>query len=322
MASYSCPASNTAGATPRVFFRTGLNCAQLLGVNNGVMKPAIIAAMVLAGFAGTVQAKLTPEQLQNLPAAAAQAIDFTRDIKPILETSCLKCHGQGKDKGGFRIDTRELLVKSGDSGPAVLAGKSAESYLIELVSGLDPDNVMPAKGSKLTATQVGLLRAWIDQGMKWDDAVNFGKMPPVNLYPRAIELPPAKRGVENPIDRLLAPYFAEHRLKLRKTVDDRTYARRVYLDVIGLLPSPKEMEQFLGDQRRDKREQLVTRLLADKRRYAEHWLTFWNDLLRNDYKGTGYIDGGREQISSWLYAALYQNKSYDQFVAELINPTL
>ncbi len=285
------------------------------------MKPAIIAAMVLAGFAGTVQAKLTPEQLQNLPAAAAQAIDFTRDIKPILETSCLKCHGQGKDKGGFRIDTRELLVKSGDSGPAVLAGKSAESYLIELVSGLDPDNVMPAKGSKLTATQVGLLRAWIDQGMKWDDAVNFGKKPPVNLYPRTIELPPAKRGVENPIDRLLAPYFAEHRLKLRKTVDDRTYARRVYLDVIGLLPSPKEMEQFLGDQRRDKREQLVTRLLADKRRYAEHWLAFWNDLLRNDYKGTGYIDGGREQISSWLYAALYQNKPYDQFVAELINPT-
>lgn len=76
----------------------------------------------------------------------------------------MKCHGQSKDKGGFRIDTRELLVKSGDNGPAVLAGKSAESYLIELVSGLDPDNVMPVKGSKLTTTQVGLLRAWIDQG--------------------------------------------------------------------------------------------------------------------------------------------------------------
>ncbi len=62
-------------------------------------------------------------------------------------------------------------------------------------------------------------------------------------------------------------------------------------------------------------------MLADNRRYAEHWLTFWNDLLRNDYKGTGYIDGGREQISSWLYAALYQNKPYDRFVTELINPT-
>ena len=285
------------------------------------MKPAIIVAMALAGFAHAVQAKLTPEQIQKLPPAAAQQIDFTRDIKPILETSCVKCHGQGKDKGGFRIDTRELLVKSGDNGPAVLAGKSVESYLIELVSGLDPDNVMPVKGSRLTATQVGLLRAWIDQGMKWDDAINFAKKPPVNLYPRVIELPTANRGLENPIDRLLAPYFAEHKLKPGKPVDDRAFARRVYLDVIGLLPSPQEMEQFLGDKRADKREQLVTRLLADNRRYAEHWLTFWNDLLRNDYKGTGYIDGGREQISSWLYAALYQNKPYDQFVAELVNPT-
>ena len=285
------------------------------------MKPVIIAAIALAGFAHAVQAKLTPEQLLKLPPAATQTIDFTRDIKPILETSCVKCHGQSKDKGGFRIDTRELLVKSGDNGPAVLAGKSAESYLIELVSGLDPDNVMPVKGSKLTTTQVGLLRAWIDQGMKWDDAINFGKKPPVNLHPRVVELPTVKRGLENPIDRLLAPYFAQHQIKPGKPVDDRAFARRVYLDVVGLLPSPQEIEQFLSDKRADKREQLVTRLLADNRRYSEHWLTFWNDLLRNDYKGTGYIDGGREQISSWLYAALYQNKPYDKFVAELINPT-
>ena len=108
---------------------------------------------------------------------AAPKVDYARDIQPILATSCMKCHGQGKDKGGFRIDTRELFVKTGDSGPAVLPGKSADSYLIELVSGLDPDNVMPVKGSKLTATQVGLLRAWIDQGAKWDDAINFGRKP-------------------------------------------------------------------------------------------------------------------------------------------------
>jgi cytochrome c553 len=286
-----------------------------------VTTPVLLSLAIVLSSVLYATAALTPEQRQKLPPSATQQIDFTRDIKPILETSCVKCHGQSKDKGGFRIDTRELLVRSGDNGPAVLAGKSAESYLIELVSGLDPDNVMPVKGSKLTATQVGLLRAWIDQGMKWDDAINFGKKPPVNLLPRTVELPPARRGVENPVDRLLAPYFAQHQIKPGKPVDDRAFARRVYLDVVGLLPSPKEMEQFLGDKRSDKREQLVTRLLTDNRRYAEHWLTFWNDLLRNDYKGTGYIDGGREQISSWLYAALYQNKPYDQFVAELINPT-
>jgi hypothetical protein len=127
--------------------------------------------------------------------------------------------------------------------------------------------------------------------------------------------------LDNPIDRFLDPYFARHQFKPAKPVDERTFARRVYLDTIGLLPPPNELEQFLTDRRANKRAQLVERLLADNRRYAEHWLTFWNDLLRNDYKGTGYIDGGREQISSWLYAALYQNQPYDRFVAELIHPT-
>lgn len=285
------------------------------------MKPVVTVAFLLAGFTASLAAALTPEQRLKLPPPATQPIDFARDIQPILSTSCMKCHGQGKDKGGFRIDTRELFVKTGDNGPAVLPGRSADSYLIELVSGLDPDNVMPVKGSKLTATQVGLLRAWIDQGAKWDDAINFARKPPVNLHPRAVELPPANRGAENPIDRLLAPYFAQHKLKPGKPVDDRTFARRVHLDVVGLPPSPGELDRFLRDKRADKRGQLVTRLLADNRRYAEHWLTFWNDLLRNDYRGTGYIDGGREQISSWLYAALYQNKPYDKFVGELINPT-
>lgn len=276
--------------------------------------------LLLAAGLGA-EGKLTPEQLQKLPPPASGQIDFTRDIKPIFEASCVKCHGRGKDKGGFRIDTHETFLKGGDNGPVATAGLSVESYLIELVSGLDPDNVMPVKGSKLTAKQVGLLRAWIDQGMSWDTGITFARPLPVNLHPRQPELPPARRGLENPIDRLLESYFAQHKIKPGKPVDDRTFARRVYLDVVGLLPSPKELEQFLGDRRADKRERLAARLLADNRRYAEHWLTFWNDLLRNDYKGTGYIDGGREQISSWLYAALYQNKPYDRFVAELINPT-
>jgi mono/diheme cytochrome c family protein len=298
-----------------------LNSVRVHGVNTFVIKPILQVPVLLLAIAFSAEGKLTPEQLQKLPAPASGSIDFTRDIKPLFEASCVKCHGRGKDKGGFRLDTRETFLKGGESGVVATAGRSAESYIIELVSGLDPDNVMPVKGSKLTAKQVGLLRAWIDQGMNWDTKITFAKPPPVNLHPRRPELPPERRGLENPIDRFLEPYFAQHKLKPGKLVDDRTFARRVHLDVIGLLPTPAELEQFLGDKGADKREQLVERLLADKRPYAEHWLTFWNDLLRNDYKGTGYIDGGREQISSWLYAALYQNKPYDRFVAELINPT-
>jgi mono/diheme cytochrome c family protein len=218
------------------------------------------------------------------------------------------------------MDSRATFMKGGDSGPAVVVGKSAESYLIELVAGLDPDSVMPKKGSKLKPEQIGALRAWIDQGLKWDTGVTFGKLEPINLKPKRPELP-AECKDENPIDCFLNPYYAAHKIKPPPPVDDRIFARRVYLDVIGLLPLPEDLEKFVAEKSGDKRVRLVQRLLADNRNYAEHWLSFWNDLLRNDYRGTGYIDGGRKQITDWLYSALAKNLPYDQFVAQLINPT-
>jgi len=212
------------------------------------------------------------------------------------------------------------MLQGGDSGPAVIPGKSAESLLIALVQGVDPDNFMPRKGSRLTPDQVGLLRAWIDQGAPWDANVTFGRLEPANLKPRLPAIPAAAKA-PNPIDRFLEPYFASHGIKPPRPVNDRAFARRAYLDVIGLLPPPEALQAFLDDRHKDKRERLVERLLADNRNYAEHWLSFWNDLLRNDYKGTGYIDGGRKQITRWLYSALFTNMPYDQFVAELVNPT-
>ena len=278
-----------------------------------------VLGLIVAG-ALAAQAKLSPEQAARLPAPATSKVDFVRDIKPIFDSACVKCHGKGKEKGGFSLETRELFFKGGDGGAPVVSGRSAESLLIELVSGFDPDIVMPKKGSKLKPAEVALLRAWIDQGANWPAEVTFKKAPINNLHPRAVALP-AVPGVEHPVDRLLAGYLQSHQVSTGQPVDDRTFARRVYLDVVGMLPTPKELEEFQADQRADKREQLVTKLLGDRRRYAEHWLTFWNDLLRNDYKGTGYIDGGRKQITSWLFSALYTNLPYDRFVAQLVNPT-
>lgn len=268
-------------------------------------------------------AKLTPEQVEKLPAPADHTVDFAKEVKPILEASCIKCHGRGKAKGSFALDTRETLLKTGDSGPSVSVGKSAESYLIELVAGVDPDNVMPRKGSKLTAAQVGVLRAWIDQGVSWPEGVSFGRMAPVNLKPPEAVIPagPQTLASINPVDLLLKPYYHQHGIGARPDAGDRIFARRVYLDVVGLLPTPAELEAFMADEDPDKRARLVRQLLGDKHRYAQHWLSFWNDLLRNDYKGTGYIDEGRKQITGWLYAALVNNLSFDQFVAQLVNPT-
>src|SRR4029077_174570 len=103
-------------------------------------------------------------------------------------------------------------------------------------------------------------------------------------------------------------------------LDDAAFARRLFLDVIGLLPPPDELSAFLDDKTPDKRDRLIRRVLDDPRAYTDHWLTFWNDLLRNDYAGTGYIDGGRKAITGWLYASLIDNKPYDRFVRELLNP--
>ncbi len=278
-----------------------------------------MAALSLGWIARVNGAAPSADAIAKLPAAVSRAVDFRRDVQPILEASCVKCHGRGKAKGDWKLDTREMFLLPGESGPVVVLGDSAKSHFIHLVAGTDPDSIMPQKGTKLTREQVGVLRAWVDQGLKWDSQVTFAKPPANNLQPRQPELPAGKTA--HPVDRLLEAYSKQHKVKPAKPVDDRLFARRAFLDVVGLLPAPEELDAFLKDRSADKRERHVRRLLADNQRYAQHWLTFWNDLLRNDYKGTGYIDGGRKQVSQWLYAALRDNKPYDQFVRELVNPT-
>ena len=281
-------------------------------------RSGLLVVLTLSLLASAAVA-LTPDQLARLPAPATHPVDFGRDIKPILEQSCLQCHGRGRDKGGFNLDTRANLLLGGDWGEAVRPGASAESYLIELVAGFDADMVMPRKGTPLTADQISLLRAWIDQGANWDPSITFARPEPANLEPHRPELS-AGKPTEHPVDRLLAPYFARHGFKPPPVVSDRVFARRAWLDLVGLLPPPTELAAFVDSDRPDKRRELVQQLLADQRNYATHWLSFWNDLLRNDYQGTGYIDGGRKGITPWLYAALENNKPYDEFVRELVNP--
>ena len=116
---------------------------------------------------------LTPEQIKALPPPASHPVDFKADIKPIFEASCIRCHGRGRKRGGFQINSRQSLLKGGDTGPGAIAGNSAGSYLIELVSGLNSDEVMPKKGKRLTPEEVGVIRAWIDL-LKDGDLVSNG----------------------------------------------------------------------------------------------------------------------------------------------------
>lgn len=268
------------------------------------------AALLFAPFAGAGEA---------LPPPATHKVDFEKEIKPLFESACVKCHAKGKTKGGFSLENREALLKGGETEAGAVVGKSGESYLVELVAGVDPDAIMPKKGTRWTPEQVGLLRAWIDQGAVWPAGLSFAKTAPENLQPRKSVL--ADRTGVAALDGILDSYFQTHGTAVPAPVDDPTYARRVYLDLVGLLPTPEQLIAFTADTSADKRTQLVRRLLADQRGYADHWLTFWNDLLRNDYKGVGFIDGGRKQITGWLHRALFENKPYDRFVAELVAPT-
>src|SRR6218665_313379 len=116
-----------------------------------------------------------------LPPPANRPVDFAQDIQPLFEAARIKCHAKGKDKGGFSLETRESFLKGGETEPGAVIGKSAESYIVELVAGVEPDSIMPKKGTRWTPEQVGLLRAWIDQGAVWPVGITFAKPPSENL---------------------------------------------------------------------------------------------------------------------------------------------
>jgi mono/diheme cytochrome c family protein len=270
--------------------------------------------VVVAAFA------LAADRAPVAPTDPKNKISYTKQIQPILQQSCAKCHLNGKRKGGLALDTRDDILKGGESGAVVDPHNPDESSLITLLTINDEDSRMPKNKPPLPKEQVALLTEWVKQGMPYDDAAKTATTRFVaQVAPRKVDVPEVA-GVTNPIDRVLASYLKQNGVSAEKLVDDRTFARRVYMDTVGLVPSPQEVAQFESDQRPDKREKLVETLLGDNRRYAENWLSFWNDALRNDYEGPGYIDGGRQQITPWLYEALEANKPYDQFVRELVAP--
>lgn len=254
-------------------------------------------------------------------AAAAPPVDFSHEVVPILKKHCVECHTGAKKKGGFSMNTRDEWLAGSENGPVVKPHSAEGSRLLAVVTSSDSDERMPPKGDPLSAAQIEVLRRWVDAGLPWEEGFAFEKPawePP--LQPRRPELPAAREGRDHPVDRLLDAWMAERKTEATGPLSDEAFLRRVSMDITGLLPSAEARAAFLKDASPGKRTALIDALLADREAYAGHWMTFWNDLLRNDYAGTGYIDGGRRQITSWLYRALRENKPYDVFARELIAP--
>ena len=246
--------------------------------------------------------------------------DFAHQVAPILSKYCVECHAGDQKSGGLSLNTRESILEGSENGQVIRLGNAATSRLIEVVLSNGEDR-MPPEGPRLSDEQVSILKQWINQDVPWEAGFQFKKPayePP--LKPRRPELPPAIQGRNNPIDRILDAHVVGDKKELLGSVADAVFARRASLDLVGLLPLPERVNKLVADQSPDKRERYIDELLSDDMAYAEHWLTFWNDLLRNDYGGTGFITGGRKQVSKWLYEALMNNKPYDQMARELIAP--
>jgi mono/diheme cytochrome c family protein len=259
----------------------------------------------------------------DLPAPAAQTIDFAKDVQPIFAGHCYECHGEKKQKSDYRLDDRANAMKGGEVGKApIVVGKSAESPLILRVAATDPDEVMPPKGEKLTAAQVGILRAWIDQGAKWPDNLARGKKKEDHWAFHAPVKPPVPQPknaswARNEIDRFILTRLEKEGLMPSLEADKVTLLRRLSLDLIGLPPTIEEIDGFLLDNRPDAYEQQVERLLKSPH-YGERWSRHWLDAAR--YADS---DGFEKDMSRNMYPyrdyvinAFNKDLPYNQFIID------
>jgi hypothetical protein len=264
--------------------------------------------------------------LTALPASAAE-VDYLKDIKPLLSSRCSACHGALRQKSGLRLDAAELIRKGGKNGPAIAPGKSGESLLIDHVTANDRPRMPPeSEGSPLTAAEVALLRAWIDQGAK---APNEPIPPDARQHwsftkPVRPAIPAVNTKISNPIDAFVAAELHKQGLQPVCPADKRTLLRRVYIDLIGLPPTRAELHAFLADESEDAYEKIVDRLLASPR-YGERWGRHWMDVWRySDWFGRRQVPdvwNSAPQIwrwRDWIVKSLNDDRGYDQMVKEML----
>ncbi len=275
--------------------------------------------------AETDKANDNEKDLSALPPPAGRKVDFVKDIQPILTSKCYSCHGPNEQKNQLRWDVKAIAAKGGISGPAFSPGKSAESLVIRLVAGLQPDLMMPLKGDRLSSGEIGLLRAWIDQGALWPDGLDpkGSAAPPVHWAYRPLSRPmvPRVKGGSwgrTPVDQFILAKLQENKLRASLPADKNTLLRRVTYDLTGLPPTPEEIQAFLTDHSPDAYAKVVDRLLASQR-YGEHWARHWLDVVH--YADSHGHDQDRPRDNAWPYRdyvvrAFNEDKPYSRFVEE------
>ncbi len=314
-----------------------------LKVNRNRRPAGPVLAALLAWMLPLLAAEV---DISKLPPAASRPVDFAKDIQPLFATKCYSCHGPEKQRGDFRLDRKAAAFKGGDShAPDIVPGKSAESPLIHFVARLKPEMQMPPKGEALTNEQIGLLRAWIDQGAQWPDdgsgvSAKHWAWDPVKR-PAVPLIGNRQSAIGNPIDRFLLAKLAEKNLSFSPPADARTLIRRLYFTTVGLPPTPEEVEAFVrefspslrpsvspspaghrdGETERERERAigaLVDRLLASPH-FGERWARHWLDVVRFA-ESNGYETNGTRKNAwpyrDWVIRAFNSDMPYDRFIAE------
>ncbi|MBI2478488.1 MAG: PSD1 domain-containing protein, partial [Planctomycetia bacterium] len=230
---------------------------------------------------------LQADDLKPLPDAADRKVDFVTDVQPILQRTCYSCHGVEEQEAGLRLDLKARALAGGDGGKSIIPGDSAKSRLITLVAGLDKDTgIMPpeGEGTPLTTEQIAVLRAWIDQGATWPDSADVasGGSAHWSFQPigqPAMSTPSDLNWIRTPIDAFVLRRLEAEGIRPSSEASRETLMRRAYLDLLGLPPSPQELDAFLLDSNYDAYERMVDRVLSSPH-YGERWGRHWLDLAR------------------------------------------
>lgn len=266
-------------------------------------------------------------QAGSPPSSTEKAIDFNREIRPILSNKCFACHGPDEKvrKADLRLDTPEGIFADRGGYFAVVKGKPEESDLVRRINAKQPNKAMPPRksGKTLSPADIDLLARWVKQGAPFTR--HWAYIPPSRP-----SLPPVKdtSWPRNPIDHFILTRLEAEGLKPAPEADRPTLIRRLALDLTGLPPTQAEVEAFLKDSRPNALEELVDRLLA-KEAYGEHWARMWLDLARYG-DSAGYADDPLRTIwafRDYVLRSFNANKPFDQFTIEqlagdlLPNPT-
>lgn len=252
-----------------------------LAANPGAPVPAPIKGFPVNNEVDRFIAAKIDSVASQFTKAQKGTVDFFKEIAPLLESKCLDCHKGTKVKGGLKLESLADAIKGGkDDGPAVTPHKPKESALLARVSSKDEDEIMPPKGSPLTAADIAKLTKWIEEGANW-------------------------------------PEMKPEKTEMTELTSDLAFLRRVTLDTIGVVPSLAEVEAFTKDKSADKRAKVIDKLLGDPR-WADNWMGYWLDVLAENPNILNPTLNNTGPFRWWIYESLLDDKPMDLFVTELV----